>query len=117
MQITWSELDHMVVPEKSARTRAPLLNLTEESFRDLLLSIGNQQTTREKFDSSYHDFIDNCFNQLHLQHISEADIDKFLAGKPELTDEDIVKKLPDWLHNLKKAFFPNTANELAPHRS
>jgi hypothetical protein len=40
-----------------------------------------------------------------------------LAGKPELTDEDIVKKLPDWLHDLKKAFFPNTANELAPHRA
>jgi hypothetical protein len=94
MQITWSELDH-IAPAEIARTRAPLLNLTEESFCDLLLNIRNQHSTREKFDSSYHDFIDNCFNQLHLQRISEADIDKFLAGKPELTEEDIVKKLPD----------------------
>ena len=117
MQITWSELDYIVVPEKSARTRALLLNLTEESFYNLLLSISNQQTTQEKFNSLYYNFINNCFNQLYLQHISEADINKFLTGKPELTDEDIVKKLPDWLHDLKKAFFPNTANELASHHS
>jgi hypothetical protein len=40
-----------------------------------------------------------------------------LADKSELTDEDIVKKLSDWLYDLKKAFFLNTANELAPHCS
>ena len=106
-----------MAPAETARTRASLPNLTKESFRDLLLGIGNQHSTCEKFNSLYHDFINNCFNQLHLQHISEADIDKFLADKPELTEEDIVKKLPDWLYDLKKAFFPNTANELAFHCS
>ena len=94
MQITWSKLD-CIAPAETARIKALLLNLTEESFCNLFLNIRNQHSTREKFNSSYHDFIDNCFNQLHLQRISEADINKFLAGKPELTEEDIVKKLSD----------------------
>jgi hypothetical protein len=94
MQITWSELDYMVFVE-TARIRALLLNLTEESFCNLLLNIRNQHSTREKFDSLYYNFIDNCFNQLYLQCISEADINKFLADKSELTEEDIVKKLSD----------------------
>jgi hypothetical protein len=102
---------------ETARTRASLSNLTEESFCNLFLSIGNQYSTHKKFDSSYYDFIDNCFNQLYLQCISETDIDKFLAGKPELTEEDIVKKLPDWLYDLKKAFFSNTANKLVSYCS
>ena len=95
MQITWSELNNIVTLKEITRTKALLLNLTEESFCNLLLSISNQQTTCEKFDSLYYDFINNCFNQLYLQHISEADIDKFLTDKLKLTDEDIIKKLPD----------------------
>ena len=91
--------------------------MSEETFRDLLLGIGDRRTTRESFDSSYHDFIDDCFNSLHLRRISETDIEKFLAGKPELTNDDILKKLPEWLHDLKEAFFPKLADELPPHRS
>jgi hypothetical protein len=84
----------MILAE-TVRIRVLFLNLTEESFCNLLLNIRNQYSIHKKFDSLYYDFIDNCFNQLYLQHISEADIDKFLASKSELTEEDIIKKLSD----------------------
>ena len=125
MRVTWDELDRITAEDKAGKYKrardktmpVPLPDLTEEAFRDLLLGIGDRRTIRESFDSSYHDFIDNCFDALHLQRISEADIDKFLAGKPELTDDDILRKLPSWLHDLKEAFFPKLADELPPHRS
>jgi reverse transcriptase-like protein/integrase-like protein len=124
MRVTWDELDHITAEDKSSKYKragdktmpVPLPDLTEEAFRDLLFGIGDRRTIRESFDSSYHDFIDNCFDALHLQRISEADIDKFLAGKPELTNDDILRKLPNWLHDLKEAFFPKLADELPPHR-
>jgi hypothetical protein len=122
MRVTWSELDRIAEDSEYKRARqkvmpVPLPDLTEGAFRDLLLGKGDRRTIRESFDSSYHDFIDNCFDTLHLQRISEADIDKFLAGKPELTDDDILKKLPNWLHDLKEAFLPKLADELPPHRA
>jgi hypothetical protein len=88
MQVTWDELDHITAEDeagkhKRARDKGPpipLLDLTEEAF---MLGIGDQRTIRESFDSSYHDFIDNCFDPLHLQRISEADIEKFLVRKPK----------------------------------
>ena len=124
MRVTWDELDHITAEDKSSKYKragdktmpVPLPDLTEEAFRDLLFGIGDRRTIRESFDGSYHDFIDNCFDALHLQRISEADIDKFLAGKPELTNDDILRKLPNWLHDLKEAFFPKLADELPPHR-
>jgi hypothetical protein len=75
-----------MIPAETARIRVLLLNLIKKSFYNLLFSISNQQTTWEKFNSLYYNFIDNCFNQLHLQHISEADINKFLTNKSELTE-------------------------------
>src|SRR4029077_672647 len=114
--------DALPISAKHKRARdkgqpLPRPYLTEGAFRNLLLGIGDQHTIRESFDSSYHDFIDNCFDSLHLQRISEADIEKFLARKPELTNDDILKKLPDWLHDLKEAFLAKLADELLPHRS
>ena len=61
------ELDHIAFIK--VRTRALLLDLTKESFYNLLLSISNYYITYNRFDSLYYDFINNCFNQLYLQRI------------------------------------------------
>jgi hypothetical protein len=37
-----------------------------------------------------------------------------MTGKPDLTEEDIKKKLPDWLRDHYDAFLPQLANKLPP---
>jgi hypothetical protein len=49
--------------------------------------------------------------------ISQANINKFMKVKPDLTVEDVLKTLPSWLHNLHNTFLPRIVNKLAPRRS
>jgi hypothetical protein len=35
-------------------------------------------------------FIDECFHPHFLRKVTEADIEKFITGKPEQTKEDIL---------------------------
>jgi hypothetical protein len=54
----------------------------------------------------------------HLRCLSDEDINIFLtkAAKPQASQEDIIRDLPDWLRDLHKAFSPQLANVLPPHR-
>ena len=64
------------------------------------------------FSEPFHDFLNECSRAMHLRCLSEADINKFLQNKPELTKEDLLAKLPDWLRDLSEAFLPQLANQL-----
>jgi hypothetical protein len=59
------------------------------------------------------EFITECY-QVNRMKITQADIDKFMKAKPELTAEDVLKNLPHWLHNLHDTFLPCIANKLVP---
>jgi len=39
-------------------------------------------------------FIDECFYPLLMNKITEADVDKFMQGKPYLTAEQVKTQLP-----------------------
>jgi hypothetical protein len=56
---------------------------------------------------------------LHLRRLSEEDINIFLtkAAKLQVTQDEIIYNLPNWLQDLHKAFSPQLADELPPHRS
>ena len=82
-----------------------------------LLQRGDWATLRHLFPDKMHDFIDECFQPLRLNKITETDIDKFMKGKPDMTDDDVRKSLPDWLRDLYDAFLPRLADELPPRRS
>ena len=40
-----------------------------------------------------------------------------MKGKLELTEIEIIAKLPEWLRDLYDAFLPQPASVLSPHRS
>lgn len=68
------------------------------------------------FHPVYHDFIDECNSPLHLQKITEANVNKYLKGKPELSPGKIQAQLPEYLCNLVKGFLPQDANTLPLYR-
>ncbi|KAI1007877.1 hypothetical protein K3495_g348 [Podosphaera aphanis] len=72
---------------------------------------------RKYFPEKYHDFIDECATSApkNLGRITEAYIEKFLAKKPEFTEEGLLKMIPSWLHDLYDAFRPELADQLPPH--
>ncbi|MDB5911071.1 MAG: hypothetical protein JWP34_5188, partial [Massilia sp.] len=94
-----------------------LPDLPETVYQDVLQGQGNWPRLRQLFPGACHDFIDECFRTTRLNKITEADIDKFLKGKPELTDADICSRLPGWMRDLSDAFLPRKANELPPRRT
>ena len=116
MKITWDELDRLVeTPREPARYILP--DLPDEHFRDITWGTGDWHSTRQLFPENMHDFIDECFSPLRLRKLTEADIDKFMKGKPQMSTDDILRKLPQWLHDIHDAFLPRLADELPPHRS
>ncbi|KAI1004736.1 hypothetical protein K3495_g3484 [Podosphaera aphanis] len=40
-----------------------------------------------------------------------------MKGKPELSTNELLEKLPVWLHDLSNAFKPKLADELPPSRA
>ncbi|KAM7208425.1 hypothetical protein V8F06_014941, partial [Rhypophila decipiens] len=92
-------------------------DLPDNVFRDILQGQGDWEASRRLFQDNMHDFLDECFLPLRLSRITEADISKFLEGKPDVTDDDVRKSLPDWLQDLYDAFLPRLANELPPRRA
>lgn len=119
VRVIWSELDHAAAEEEQPwHRRAPdVPNIDEDIFKDIMLGKGSPRMLYPYFDERYHDFLSECFQPLHLGRVSEADIEKFLAGKKELTQEEMLRALPTWLHDLKEAFEPKHADELPPRRT
>ena len=106
MKVTWDELDRLDRDEPQPRYRIPdLLDQGE----------GDWNETRQPFPENLHDFI---FLPIHVRRsgIADADVEKFMKGKPELTEKEIIAKLPEWLRDLYDAFLPQPASVLSPHR-
>lgn len=118
MKITWDELDSLIKEETETKpTTFSLPDLPDTAFRDILRGKETEQL-RRLFPKELHDFLDECRVPLQLHRsIVEADIEKFMKGKPNLQKEDILKLLPPWLSDLYEGFLPRLANELAPHRA
>ena len=94
-----------------------LPSLSEKGFEDILKGKGDIARAMKAFPDSMSSFIDECFRPCLLRKVTEADIEKFMTSKPEQTQEDILRKLPNWLHDLHDTFLPRLANELPPRRS
>lgn len=114
MKVTWDDLDRAKDHQQSKRYQLP--NLPDNCLQDVLLGRGDHALMRTLFPEDFHEFIDECYHPTRLAKITGADIDKFLKGKPELTQRDIVRKLPDWLRDLSDAFLPQLADRLPPRR-
>jgi len=105
MRITWRELDRLTnPPDKPSSYSIP--DLPEECFRLAVCGEGDWNQTRQLFPENMPDFVDECFQPLRLNKITEADIDKFMKGKPEMSAGDVIRKLPEWLRDLHDAFLP-----------
>ena len=115
IRITWDEIyqDDKQLPGQST----PLPDISEDEFRRILEGEGDHLNARSLFPETVHDFIDECYQPLRLNRITDSDIEKFLKGKPEQTREDISAKLPDWLRDMVTAFLPRLADELPPRRA
>ncbi|KAI1003324.1 hypothetical protein K3495_g4882 [Podosphaera aphanis] len=76
----------------------------------------NQNTSPPKLENDFSSPRIACIDSLLLNRVSETDIDKFLAGKPEVTKDEILGRLPNWLQDMNEAFLPQLANAPPPHR-
>lgn len=65
----------------------------------------------------FHKFIEEYYQPLRLARITEADINKFLKGKPDLSKDEVLQKLPPWLHDKVEGFLPKNADVVPPRRS
>jgi hypothetical protein len=63
------------------------------------------------------DYTPSNIPQDYLGRVSKANINTFMKEKPELSKEDIIVKLPDWLRDQYELFLPYLANELPPRRA
>ncbi|RAL66528.1 hypothetical protein DID88_006218 [Monilinia fructigena] len=90
---------------------------TKKKYRDILLGEGDLAKTLSQLPPHLHDFVYDCYKPAHLRKISEADVSKFLTGKPELSDAEIRQKLPLWLQDKLPAFLPRHADTLPPRRA
>jgi len=95
--------------------------LREESFRRILIGNYTIEDAERVFDPYFHDFLRMNLNEsacdLTLRRkVTQADIDKFMADKTQLTTEDIKKLLPLEFHHHLEHFLPKNAEALPPHR-
>ena len=120
-RLTWDELHKVTSYTDDKKTKTfKIPDLSEDDFKAILTGKGDQTRLRALFlENELKDFVDECFipETLARTRIQDSDIEKFLKGKPEQTPEDIAKRLPTWLVDLKSAFMPKRAEELAPHRT
>ncbi|ESZ91790.1 hypothetical protein SBOR_7828 [Sclerotinia borealis F-4128] len=86
-------------------------------FFDILHGEGRVSDALAKVSPGLYDFVYDCYRPMHLRNISSADVDKFLAGKPPLSDNEIREQLPNWLYDKLPAFLPRHADVLPPRRA
>ena len=91
-----------------------LNHISEADFRSVLTHPASEDTI-QKFPESFQPFIHNYQDRLFLNKISEANINKFLKGKPPIDTEDIKAKLPPEYHEFIDLFLPKEADKLPPH--
>ncbi|KAI0993776.1 hypothetical protein K3495_g14408, partial [Podosphaera aphanis] len=121
MAVTWDELDRAT--EKTMNNKISWdpadIDKTDEIFRSLIFGQEDDTQSDSHLLESGQTFMETCYNlnRLTLNKISQNDADKFLRGKPNLSREEIINRLPSWLHDLIDAFLPKIADDLPPHRA
>lgn len=121
MRITWDELDRALEGNHDAAGISSAA-VPDEYFTSAALRIQSAFSHRHldeiksRFPADFHSFLDECFHPARLAKITDADIEKFIEGKPVRSAADIVSKLPVWLRDMHDAFLPSLADELPPHR-
>ena len=97
MRVTWEELDRaelMSQERSNSPGSAKVPDVSDNDFRNILS--GHVTTaTYSQFPRRYHDFLNECSRAMHLSALSGADIDKFMASKPEMGKDELRKKLPE----------------------
>jgi hypothetical protein len=110
-KVTWKELD-----KASDAYQVPEDETPEGTFESVLKGEGTSAYWKTVLPYRTHDFIDECFSPLHLRRLSDQNIEKFLQVKPELTTQEIIARVPNWLKDLYEAFLPGEANKLPPRQ-
>jgi hypothetical protein len=109
-KFTWEELDNIEkenrIQTEHLRAIKPARNLTEQNAMQAFLGHTNTSTLKQKINPKYHDFLDELNSPTRLRKIIQANVNKFITIKPDLTSAEIKAKLPAYLHDLTKAFLP-----------
>jgi hypothetical protein len=111
---TWAELDAASSPPPNPFDDIP--NLTEEEFWSVMLG-QVPETLYSVFPTRFHGFLNECKHSVYLRSLKPSDIEKFMKGKLPLTDDELEKKLPDWLQDKLIGFIAQKADELPPRRA
>jgi hypothetical protein len=67
---------------------------------------------KQKMNPKYYDFFDELNSLTRLRRIIQANINKFMIVKSDLTLTEIKAKLPAYFHDLIKVFLPQDARIL-----
>jgi RNase H-like domain found in reverse transcriptase/Reverse transcriptase (RNA-dependent DNA polymerase)/Integrase zinc binding domain/Chromo (CHRromatin Organisation MOdifier) domain len=95
-------------------------DLTEESFRRLVGGEYTMEEARKVLPEYFHSFLEanlrTTDTEFLRRKVIDADVEKFMKGKPVLTREDILRRLPKEHRHQIETFLPKNADELPPHR-
>jgi hypothetical protein len=69
-----------------------------------LLGHTDTSTLKQKINPKYYNFFDELNSPIRLRKIIQANVNKFITVKPDLTLAEIKAKLPVYFHDLTKAF-------------
>jgi hypothetical protein len=107
-KLTWEELNGI---EKKSRIQIKHLraiktarDLTEQNAMPAFFRHTNTSTLKQKMNPKYHDFFDKLNSLTRLRKIIQANVNKFIIVKPDLTLAEIETKLLAYFHDLTKAF-------------
>jgi hypothetical protein len=118
MTVTWDELD-CIYAEPSLQNETPpfhIPDLASDNFRNILQGHGDPESAKSHFPTEFYNFINECYAPPHLRRLSDEDINIFLtkAAKPQVTQEEIIWNLLDWLRDLHEAFSPSSLTYSLP---
>jgi hypothetical protein len=77
-----------------------------------LLEYTDTSILKQRINPKYYNFFDELNSPTRLRKIIQANVDKFMTIKPDLTSAEIKAKLSAYLHDLTKAFLPQDARIL-----
>ena len=93
-KVTWDDLDKAAEPPPSPN-KYQLPDISVEYYRRVLRGEGDPIQLKMLFPEPLHDFIDDCFTPLRLRRITEADINKFMMGKPNCPSRRLKLSSPN----------------------
>jgi hypothetical protein len=115
-KLTWEKLDGIKkesrIQIEHLRAIKPARDLIKQNAMQALLEHTNTSTLKQKINPKYYNFFDELNFPIRLRKIIQANVDKFMTIKPDLTSAEIKAKLPAYFHDLTKAFLPQDARIL-----